>query len=61
MNFKKERRQDLRNGGSFSHSAEPTESGVVVTGDVLCRRVQQRPAKAKGLKEAARGLPCSAS
>lgn len=28
---------------------------------VLHRRVQQRPAKAKGLKEAARGLPCSAS
>lgn len=28
---------------------------------LLHRTVQQRPVKAKGLKEAARGLPCSAS
>lgn len=34
MNFKKERFQNLRNGGGFSHSAEPTRSGVVVTGGV---------------------------
>lgn len=28
---------------------------------LLHRTVQQRPVKAKGLKEVARGLPCSAS